>query len=146
MPSPGSRSIAASIGAKSYTVEGGYDTQFIESNEFIQKLAKALDAGWTSASPIMPTSMSAAFSAEFAGYLAGRGQVFVNCIASGIDQETAVWVASWNPIVQVHTYVVNAGSIVGRIMGCSLVQSNGARAMAEVCADAFVDGFGQEVG
>ncbi len=146
MPSPGSSSIAATIGAKTYTVEGGYNTQFIASSEYIQKLARALDVGWTSASPFVPTSMSAAFSGEFVGYLAGQGQLFVNCIASGIDQETAAWVSSWNPIAQVHTYVVNAGSIVGHIMGCSPVQSNGARALAEVCADAFMGGFGQEVG
>jgi len=72
--------------------------------------------------------------------------MFMTCIARGIDQETAVWVVSWDVRAQVHRYVVNKGSITGRIMGCSPVWSNGARALAEACAGVFVADFGQEVG
>ena len=146
MPSPGAGAIAEQIGAKKYTVEGGFSVEFSESGEFILKLANAMNAGWTSSSPLLSTSMSVAFSGEFAGYLVGRGSVFVNCIARGIDQETAIWVASWDVRAQMHRYVVNAGSITGHIMGCSPVRSNGAHALAEACARVFAAGFGQEVG
>lgn len=146
MPSIGAAAIASTIGAKSYTVEGGYPTQFVSSGAFVVKLANAIHAGWTSASPTTPTSMAASFSAEFAGYLLGNGLLFVNCIASGIDDETAAWVASWQPIPAVHSYTVTAASMVSRMMACSPVVSNGSRALAEVVADAFMSGFGQETG
>lgn len=145
MPSPGAASIAATIGAKAYTVEGGYATQFVDPSSFVTSLSVAMDAGWTSASPTTATAMAAAFSAEFSSY-SGNGRTFIDCVASGIDDEVAAWVASWDVDLQVHTYTVNAASIVSRIMACSPVQSAGAQALAEVAADAFMSGFGQEVG
>ena len=147
MPSTGSAAIAAVIGAKTYTVEGGFNTQFVEAYPTTQKLAAAIHAGWTSASPTTPTTMAASFTAEFAGYLLpGIGQAFFNCIASGIDAEIADWVASWAPVPQVHTYVPNAASIVSRIMACSPIQSAGTQALSEAAAEAFMAGFVQEVG
>lgn len=145
MPSPGASSIAATIGAKTYTVEGGFVTQFVNPSSFVTSLATAMDAGWTSATPTTATTMAAAFTAEFASY-AGNGRVFIDCVATGIDDETAAWVASWDSQASVHTYTVNAASIVSRIMACSPVQSAGAQALAEAAADAFMSGFGQEVG
>ncbi|MCW8965371.1 MAG: hypothetical protein OQK82_01590, partial [Candidatus Pacearchaeota archaeon] len=123
------------------------NTQFVETYPTTQKLAAAIDAGWTSASPTTATTMAASFSAEFAGYLfPGIGQTFIYCIASGIDAEIAAWVASWDTLAQIHTYPPNAASIISRIMACSPVQSAGAQAIAEAVADAFMAGFGQEVG
>lgn len=146
MPSIGAAAIASTIGAKSYTVEGGFSTQFVSTAEFVVKLANAIHAGWTSASPTTPTTLSASFAAEFAGYLSGNGLLFVNCIATGIDDEIAAWVSSWEPVPAVHTFTVTAASIVSRIMACSPVVSNGSQALAEVVADAFMSGFGQETG
>lgn len=146
MPSIGQSAIANILGAKTYTVEGGFNTQFNVNGTTVQKLATAIDAGWTSASPTTPTSMAASFAAEFSSYLAGPGLVFIYCVAQGIDDETQAWADSWNPIPAVHAYTVNAASIVSRIMACSPVQSNGALAISEAVADAFMTGFGQEVG
>lgn len=146
MPSIGTAAIASIIGAKAYSVEGAFPTQFITSGEFVAKLANAIHAGWTSASPTTPTGMAASFSAEFTGYLSGNGWLYVSCIATGIDDETITWVNSWDTNSQLHTYTVNAASIVSRIMGCTPVVSNGSRALAEVVAGAFMSGFGQETG
>lgn len=146
MPSPGQAAIASSIGTKSFTVEGGFVTQFQSTAEFIQDLATAINAGWTCASPTTPSTMAAAFTSQFAGMLAGVGKQVIDCIAAGIDAEIAAWVASWNTGTSTHTYVVNSASIVSRIQACSPVWSNGAKAIAEAVADAFMSGFGQEVG
>jgi len=144
MPSPGASAIASSIGTKSFTVEGGFATQFVSTGEFVVKLSNAIHSGWTSASPSTPTTMATSFATEFSTYLSGNGAVFVNCIASGIDAEIAAWAASWNG--SVHTFTVTAASIVSRIMACTPIVSNGAQALAEAVADAFMSGFGQEAG
>ena len=115
MPSPGQSAIADIIGAKTYTVEGDFATQFNVDGTFVQKLSTALDSGWTSESPSTPTSMATAFTSELDGYLSGQGMQFLDCVAAGIDQETADWVLSWNSETQVHTYIVTAASIVSRI-------------------------------
>jgi hypothetical protein len=146
MPSTGATAIANVIGAKSYIVEGGFATLFINSGEFVLKLANAIHAGWTSVSPTTPTSMAASFALEFNGYLFGNGLLFINCVATSIDDEIATWVASWNVLTSVHDYTVNAASIVSRIMVCTPVVSYGTRALAEAVADAFMSGFGQEAG
>jgi hypothetical protein len=146
MPSPGQSAIATILGGKTYSVEGGFDTAFKKETPFIQTLASAMDSGWTSASPTTTTTMATTFASEFADYLAGQGLTFIDCIAVGIDQETAAWAASWDTQAQVHTYAVNAASIVSRIQGCSPLWSNGAKAISEAAADAFMSGFGQETG
>lgn len=146
MPSPGQSSIAGTLGAKTYTVDGGFDTQFNEQGTFVQKLATAIDSGWTCATPTTSTSMASAFDAELANYLAGQGKQFVDCIAAGIDTEIDAWVASWDTKLQIHTFVVSAAGIVSRIQACAPIWSAGAQAVAESAADAFMSGFGQEVG
>jgi len=146
VPSIGQSAIATIL-AKPYVVEGGFAVQNNVNGTFIQKLAAAVHAGWTSVSPETPTSMSVSFSTEFNNYLfAGIGLQYVNCIASGIDDEVNAWVASWNNVLLVHEYTVNAASIVSRIMACSPITSNGAQIFAEASAEAFMAGFGQEVG
>lgn len=146
MPSPGADAIAATIGAKAFVVEGGLDAKFAANGELVQRLAEAVDAGWTSATPTTPTSMGAAFDGVLGDYVAGRGRQYIDCIADGIDQETADWVASWDTQAQAHTYVVNAASIVGRIQACAPLWSAGAQALAEAAAEAFMSGFVQEGG
>lgn len=146
MPSPGQDAIATTLGNKAYTVEGGFNTQFKKEKTFIQKLATAMDTGWTSAPPSTPTTMSGSFAAEFNAYLTGRGMLFVSCIASAIDTETTAWGNSWDSIAQVHHYTVSAANIVTSIQNCAPLWSNGAKAIAEAVADAFMSGFGQETG
>lgn len=146
MPSPGQDAIATTLGSKTYTVEGGFNTQFKKETTFVQKLATAMDAGWTSASPSTPTAMSNAFTTEFTGYLNGQGMLFVSCVASAIDAETTAWVNSWDSTAQVHTYTVSAANIVTGTQNCAPLWSNGAKAIAEAAADAFMSGFGQETG
>ena len=146
MPSIGQSAIATIL-AKPYTVEGGFNVQVNVNGVFVQKLANAIHAGWTSASPTTPTTMGASFNTEFSNYLfAGLGKVFVECIASGIDAEVAAWVASWDDINMIHTFTVSNASIYNRIMACSPYQSNGAKVFAQGAADAFMAGFGQEAG
>lgn len=146
MASPGQEAIASKLGSKTYSVEGGFDTQFKTETTFIQKLATALHAGWTSAPPSTSTAMSTAFSSEFADYLTGQGMQFISCIASAIDTETTAWADSWDSTAQVHTYIVSAANIVTGIQNCAPLWSNGAKAIAEAAADAFMSGFGQETG
>lgn len=146
MPSPGQDAIATALGSKTYSVEGGFTTQFKKETTFIQKLATAMDAGWTSASPTTPTTMSNALNTEFTGYLVGQGLLFVGCIGSSIDAETTAWADSWDSTAQVHTYTVSAPKIVIGIQNCAPLWSNGAQAIAEAAADAFMSGFGQETG
>lgn len=146
MPSPGKSAIADIIGAKTYTVEGEFATQFNVDGTFVQKLSTALDSGWTSVSPSTTTSMATAFTSELDGYLSGQGKQFLDCVAAGIDQETADWVLSWNSETQIHGYTVTAASIVSHIKDCAPLWSSGAQAIAQVCADAFMSGFGQEAG
>ena len=146
MPSIGQAAIATIL-AKPYTVEGGFNVQINVNGTFVQKLASAIHAGWTSSSPTTPTSMVSSFNAEFTGYLiGGLGKTYVECIASGIDAEVNAWVASWDNIALVHTYTVNAASIVGRIMACSPYISTGTQICADASAEAFMVGFGQEAG
>lgn len=146
MPTPGQSAIATFIDAKTFTVEGGFATQFNGDAPFVQKLATALDAGWTSASPMTPTTMAEHFDTEFNGYLTGQGLLFLGCIASAIDDETAAWAASWDSQAQVHTFAVSSVGIVGRIQECAPLWSNGAQAVAQVTADAFMSDFDQEAG
>lgn len=144
MPSPGTSAIAAILGAKSYTVEGNYTTNFDPQGEFVSKLATAMHTGWTSSSPSTGTSMSSAFSATFSGYLAGTGLLFINSIAQGIDEEIDAWVNSWNG--SSHSHGVTQNTITTRILALSPISSNGVQAITEVVAAAFMSGFGQEAG
>ena len=144
MPSIGAAAIANGIGAKAFTVEGGFATQFISTADFVVKIANAIHAGWTSSSPSTPTSMVASFATEFSGFLTGNGLAAGGCIASAIDDETTDWANSWNGAT--HSYVVSAASIVSRVAACSPVSSNGMTALAEVVASLCMSGFGQETG
>lgn len=130
-----------------FTVEGGYPTQFVNNGadgKFIDKLANAIRNGWTCASPTTPSTFEAAFAAIFS--YTSNGAAFLEGIADGLDDEIDAWVASWNPTLGIHTYVVNAASIKSRIMAYSPVNSAGTNALAQAVADAFMAGFQQEVG
>lgn len=169
MPTTGTDAIATKIGEKTFTVmttpEGDVTTTFSPQSGFVKKLAAAIDAGWTSASPSTPTTMADAFTQEFLlgdelAYLAGNGAMFVECIATAIDQETTAWAGSWISETAQHTYTVSESSIVARAESCTALAtadpdaeppvppfwSNGAKALAEAVAAAFVAGFLQEEG
>lgn len=143
MPSPGPAALRTAL-AVPVTVESGQTTQFSENGLFVGQLAAAMDAGWTCATPTTPSTFTSAFDAAFP-HITG-GALFLQCIASGLDDEVMAWVASWDSDVGIHTYTVNAASIYSRIMGCSPVNSAGTRALAQAVADAFMLGFGQETG
>lgn len=147
MPSPGYTAILNAFDGLTYSVEGGYNTSFNKNNSFIQDLASAIHNGWTSATPTTSTTMASKFAAQpFASYTGYS--IFIQKIAQGIDAEVNAWVASWVPPPgsATHTYVVNQASIYNRIMSASSVQSNGAKALAQKCAQIFASNFGQEVG
>jgi len=146
MPSPGATTIAATICEKTYIVEGNHATVFNKQGTFVQSLAKAMDSGWTSATPTTTTTMVASFEAEFSERLKGQGKQMIMCIAQAIDAETAAWAASWDSLTMIHTYAPNVGSIVITTQGCAPLWSQGAIAITEVVAKAFVDHFEQEVG
>jgi hypothetical protein len=147
MPALAPRGIRIRL-AVPFTVEGGHPTQFVNNGAdggFIARLAIAMNAGWTCASPTTPSTFGPTFSAEFSDYT-GPGAAFVTGIAAGLDDEIDDWVASWDSTLGIHTYVVNAASIKSRIMGYSQVNSVGTNALAQAVANAFMDGFLQEVG
>ena len=143
MPSIGVAALKAAL-AVPVTVESGQSTSFSPTGLFIGQLAAAIHAGWTCASPTTPSTFVSAFTAAFP--IITGGAQYLNCIASGLDAEVAAWVASWNSVAGVHSYTVNATSIYGRITACSPVQSNATHALAQAVANAFMQGFGQEVG
>ncbi len=170
MPSLKQSDIATELGKKTYTAyttaEGvAVKTQFNTKGEFVQKLATALNKGWTCAPPSTPTTMETEVTREFSldtdlPYLTGIGASLVKCIAIAIDNETSDWADSWSSETGTHTYVVSASNIVTGIKGCTKLAtedpeaeppvppfwSNGAKAVAEAVADAFMSGFGQETG
>lgn len=144
MPSPGPAALRSAL-AVPYTVEGGHPTQFQADGQFITDLAAAIDAGWTCASPTTPSTFAEAFTAAFA-HITGGGAPFLQCVASGLDDEVDAWIASWDSEAGIHTYAPSSASIVSRITGCSSLSSAGVTALAEAVADAFVASFEQEVG
>lgn len=151
MPSTGVTAIRAVLGAKTFSLPWNnttYPAGFNVNGQNTIKVATAMHAGWTCATPTTPSAFAAAFVAQYAGYFtgSGNGYLFTNCIATGLDAEVAAWVASWTTPANVHTYVVNAASITARIMACAPINTPGAVAMAEAVASAFMAGFGQEVG
>lgn len=146
MPSPGTSAIEDAIAGTSFEVEGTTTvTEFKAGSILVVQLGKAIDAGWTSTSPALATSMVLSFALEFKN-LAGPGLASMNAIASGIDQETARWVASYNPLTSLHTYAPTAAAIKSKIIAASPVSSNGINALAQAVADAFIDGFDPTAG
>lgn len=146
MPSPGVAAIVDSIGNTRYQVEGGFSTEIKKESPTVQKLAAGMHAGWTSATPSTVTTMATTIPAAVGGILAGPGLAFFTAIGTGIDQETALWAASWIPVSVKHAYAPSADAIVSKIMAASPVQSAGAKALAERAAAAFIEHFVQEVG
>ncbi|NVK42110.1 MAG: hypothetical protein HWE39_12790 [Oceanospirillaceae bacterium] len=144
MPSPGTAAIEQAIAGTQFDVEGE-TTEFKEGSLIVVQLGRAIDAGWTSASPSTSTTMAATFASEFSN-VAGVGLTAMNAIATGIDQEVAAWIASFNPVAGVHAYAPTAASIKSKILAASPVSSNGMTALAQAVADAFIDGFDPMVG
>lgn len=144
MPSPGTSAIENAIAGTTFDVEGE-TTEFKAGSLLVVQLGSAIDAGWTSSSPAAPTTMAASFAATFTN-LVGPGLVAMNAIASGIDQETAAWVASFNPLTGLHAYAPTATAIKSKILAACPVSSNGMTALAQAVADAFIDGFDPTVG
>lgn len=146
MPSPGTSAIEDAIAGTSFEVEGTTTvTEFKAGSILVVQLGKAIDAGWTSASPANPTTMAASFAATFTN-LVGSGLAAINAIASGIDQEVALWVASFNPLTGLHTYAPTAAAIKSKILAASPVSSSGVSALAQAVADAFTSSFDPLVG
>jgi hypothetical protein len=144
MPSTGKNTIAQKIGAATFLV-GDKSIEFKQDGEFVKLLSEAIDTGWISASPSVPTAMATSFAASLS-HLQGDGLAAVQAIASGIDLETATWSASWNPLTVLHVYAPTAETINAAIMAASPVQSNGMTSLAQAVADAFMDGFEKEAG
>lgn len=146
MPTIGASAIADIIGAKTFDVDGE-TVQFNASGDTAQGVGAAINAGWTCAAPVVPSTMAVAFAAQFAN-IVGQGLAFLMAIANGIDAEIALWVASYVPPPGpgTHAYVVSAAGIVSLIQASSPLWSAGAQALAEAAADAFMSGFQQEVG
>jgi len=145
MASPGIDAIASEIGKKTYTVEGGFNVQFKTQSPSVQKLATAIDAGWTSSAPSTITTMATAITAEFT-LASSAGLAYLIAIGTGIDSEIGKWAASFNATTSLHAYVPTALLIVTAIMAASPVKSAGALALAQVVANVFITNFEQEAG
>ncbi len=147
MPSP-SASVLRTELAVPFTVEGGFNTNIVLGGEFNTRMASGMDTGWTSATPTTPSSFQSAILAAFSGYTLGAGQGlnWITCIGTELDAEVDLWIASWQVIPMVHTYVPSAGSIIGRIQSCELFTSNARTALDQTIADTFIKYFEQEVG
>jgi hypothetical protein len=146
MPSPGASAIESAIAGTTFKVEGtDTTTEFKAGSILVVQLGKAIHAGWTSTSPALPTTMALAFALEFEN-LTGQGLASMKAIASGIDQETALWVASYNPLTGLHTYAPTAVSLKTKIIAASQIKSNGMNALSNAVATAFIDEFDPEVG
>ena len=148
MPSPGQETLATDLGSASYSMTHNGETLTISFNsdgDTIQRLATAMDSGWTITSPTSPTSFESTFNTEFSDIL-GQGKTFMDCIATALDTEVDVWIASWDTNSQTHTYVPSASTIKGNITSCSPVSSAGVEALAQKVADTFISYFEQEVG
>jgi len=145
MPSPGVSALKTALAAETFLV-GDNTVSFESTGQMIGKLAAAIHAGWTSSSPASATTMAAKFSIEFSDYASGDGLVFLNCIASAIDAETASWVSSYNATTGLHAYIVSATAITSAITLCSIVDSPGVTALATAVGDAFNSGFDQAAG
>jgi len=145
MPSPGVADLKSALAAETFLV-GAATVSFDADGEMITKLATAIDAGWTSSYPSTPTTMAAAFAAELAGYASGDGLAFLNSIASAIDADVALWVASYVAVTGLHSYVVNATAITAATLSSSPVSSPGVIALATAAGNAFAAEFVQEEG
>lgn len=146
MPSPGIPALEAVL-ATSYTI-GGYAAHMEQYGTTVVKLATGMDSGWVCVSPTIPSDMEVAILAAFGAYLgpASQGYRFIQCCGRGIDQEVDAWIASWDVVLQIHTYTVNAASIKSRILACAPFVNAATTAIAQAVADAFMSGFGQETG
>lgn len=145
MPSPGKESIATEIGKKTYTVEGGFDVQFKTQSNTVQKLATAIDAGWTSSAPTTITTLANAITREFT-QVSGNGLANLIALGTGIDAEVTKWAASFNSLTSLHTYAPTAIAITTATMAASPIKSAGAIALSNVVADIFIANFEQEAG
>ena len=169
MPKPDSAStIAKTIGEKRYKLrededntENEIETRFDPDSKFVKMLAKALYDGWTSESPDKATTMEAKFKAEFGfdtdePYLKKHGKAFVECIATGIDDETGSWVKEYDEDTGSHDYQITKDTIIQAIKGCTMkvvtdaegnpVWPVGAKALTEAVATAFMNDFDQSKG
>ncbi len=146
MPTIGKSAIAQKIAAKSFEVENtGATVQYQEDVDFVQRLANAIHTGWTSLTPVTPTAMLTSFASVFADYT-GQGRAMLDAIATGIDQESSAWAASWNPTLAKHLYAPSAATIKSKILAASPFQSNAVTALAEATSEAYMSGFKQEEG
>ena len=147
MPSPGQSTIATEIGGVSFTLEvRGTTLNFNSAGAFIQKLATAVDAGWTSAHPVTITTMASTFTSEFSGYFAGsaQGKDFINAIASAIDYDVTLWALSYDLIEDVHSYEPTASSLKAKILSNYPAPSSGVDALLTQIATTFANYFEKE--
>lgn len=85
-------------------------------------------------------------SAEFSDWSRGYGQAMMEAIGTGIDTDVGLWVASWDAVTRTHLYAPSAGAIYSYIMAAMPIDTAATRAIAQKCANVFMQGFGQEAG
>ena len=147
MPSPGNLAILQAITNLTYEAADGVETTLTADSPFVRKLATALHTGWTSAYPSSPTTAANAISAEFSGFkLAPQSLQVLVAMGTGIDSETALWVASYNATTGLHSYAPQQASIVAKILAACPVQYPSVQVLADAVAAVFVAHFEQEGG
>jgi hypothetical protein len=145
MPSPGSSAIAAAIAPLAFSVSG-IATAIQPGWSTAVRLGRALDAGWTCASPSTSSTMTAAMAAEFSDMAGGWGLAWASAIGIGIDAETAAWAASWNDNAHLHTYAPSTSSVYAAIAAACPYDSEAIRAINQRVAEVFIADFVQEAG
>ncbi|MAK91980.1 MAG: hypothetical protein CMI13_12190 [Oleibacter sp.] len=142
MPSPGFVELGDRLAPITYRISG-FDVE-IRQHSLILRLARAMHAGWTSASPTTTTTMRAAMLQEFSDFSGGYGTRLFEAIGIGIDGETAQWAGSWNSTT--HTYTVNMAETYTKIMAAMPIDTEATRAIANKAAQVFWLFFEAEVG
>lgn len=145
MPSPGAGTLAAEITPLTFTVHG-ISTTLQPGWDTAARLGRALDAGWTCATPTTTSAMTSAMVAEFGHMSGGWGLVWARAIGIGIDAEVGLWVASWQNDPRIHAYAPSASSVYAAIDAACPYDSEAIRAINQRVADVFMSHFVQEVG
>ena len=146
MPSPGASMLASQIAPLTFVVEGGFETTLQSGWSTATRVARALHAGWTCASPTTQSTMTSAFAAEFSDFSSSIGPGYLQAIGIGIDAEIQQWVASWQHDPRIHAYAPSASAIYRQIMAASPWDSAAIRALSQRVADVFMGHFVQAVG
>lgn len=144
MPNPGIQSIKASIINTPLSVKG-FNTTFVDGT-FTQQLAQGISDGWPGIYPTTVTTCGPSIVSALGSFVyAGEGVNFIQCLGQGIDDDIALWAASWHPKDAHHHYAPSVGSIVAKMQACFPRYSHNDTLRTAV-ASAFMSGFVQEAG